>query len=96
MPIRLPQDVGRSEESRTLNTWILSPVPLPVGLRSEAWCPLPESNEDAWIFSPLYSPHIYQEGKLVRRDGVAPPESEDSRFTVCPAPTYGIPTHIYK
>lgn len=31
---------------------------------------------------------------LVRRDGVAPPESEDSRFTACPATTYGIPTHI--
>ena len=24
------------------------------------------------------------------RDGVEPPESEDSRFTVCPATTYGI------
>ena len=23
-------------------------------------------------------------------DGVEPPESEDNRFTVCPAPTYGI------
>lgn len=28
------------------------------------------------------------------RDGVEPPESEDSRFTVCPATTYGITVHI--
>lgn len=28
------------------------------------------------------------------RDGVEPPESGDSRFTVCPATTYGIPAHI--
>ena len=28
------------------------------------------------------------------RDGVAPPESEDSSFTDYPAPTYGITTHI--
>lgn len=28
-------------------------------------------------------------------DGVAPPESEDSRFTVCPATTYGITVHNF-
>ena len=27
-------------------------------------------------------------------DGVAPPESEDNRFTVCPATAYGITVHI--
>ena len=31
---------------------------------------------------------------MVGRDGVAPPEPFDNRFTVCPAPTYGIPTHL--
>ena len=29
-------------------------------------------------------------------DGVEPPESEDSRFTVCPATIYGITTQKYK
>ena len=32
---------------------------------------------------------------MVGRDGVEPPESEDNRFTVYPAPTYGISTHIF-
>ena len=29
-------------------------------------------------------------------DGVEPPESEDSRFTVCPATNYGITTQRIK
>lgn len=31
---------------------------------------------------------------LVGGDGVEPPEANANRFTVCPAPTYGITTHI--
>ena len=31
---------------------------------------------------------------MVGRDGVEPPEPEGNRFTVCPAPTYGISPHI--
>lgn len=31
---------------------------------------------------------------MVGGDGVEPPESEDNRFTVCPATTYGITAHI--
>lgn len=31
---------------------------------------------------------------IMDRDGVEPPESEDNRFTVCPAPTYGISVHV--
>ena len=31
---------------------------------------------------------------MVGGDGVEPPELESSRFTVCPATTYGIPAHI--
>ena len=31
---------------------------------------------------------------MVGADGVEPPEPEDSRFTVCPATTYGLNTHI--
>ena len=30
----------------------------------------------------------------VGRDGVEPPESNDSRFTVCPASIYGISSHV--
>ena len=30
---------------------------------------------------------------IVDRDGVAPTESENNRFTVCPATTYGISIH---
>lgn len=33
---------------------------------------------------------------MVDGDGVEPPEPEDNRFTVCPAPTYGISIHIEK
>ena len=31
---------------------------------------------------------------MVGGDGVEPPESSDSRFTVCPAAIYGISTHL--
>ena len=32
---------------------------------------------------------------LMGGDGVEPPEPEDSRFTVCPATTYGISSQIF-
>lgn len=31
---------------------------------------------------------------MVGSDGVEPPESNDSRFTVCPASIYGITPHV--
>ena len=37
---------------------------------------------------------LFKFDNKIGRDGVAPPESEDSEFTVHPAPTYGISTHI--
>ena len=39
-------------------------------------------------------PLLYDTLILVGGDGVEPPESSDSRFTVCPAAIYGISTHL--
>lgn len=41
-----------------------------------------------------YSSIHAQEGAMVGSDGVEPPESNDSKFTVCPASIYGITPHV--